>query len=215
MSTVREMGIGKMHEFTICLDKAGFDSDVVQKVINSRGNKLAKAMLVAVNGEQTDDCFEPLNEFTLTVPADYVHATQLGMFEKKYRKSFYYFNDDITDAHFSKATNQLVPGKTYTVKVFGIKQRVTSEDCLAFLKSQNAILVGAQGVSLVWQEKKDEFPVEEWTASFDEKEALWRDAVGVHRVPFVSGGAWEFSLGYFAHDWDDAYCLLCFCDLNS
>ncbi|MDP3974992.1 MAG: hypothetical protein Q8P88_01755 [Candidatus Jorgensenbacteria bacterium] len=143
MSTVREIGIGKMHEFAICLDKAGFNSDLVQRVVNARGNKLAKAMLVAVNGERIDERFELVKEFLLTVPEGYDHATQLARFAKEYREKFYYWNDNITDRNFAQATQKLVPGKTYTAKIFGIKETATSEDCLALLKSQNAILVGA------------------------------------------------------------------------
>lgn len=214
MSTVREIGIGKMHEFAICLDKAGFNFDLVQRIVNARGNKLAKTMLTAVNGERTDERFYPLNEFSLTIPRAYDHATQLSGFAKEYRKKSYYWNDNLTDANFAKATRRLEPGKTYTVKIFGIRETVTSGDCLAFLKSQNAILVGAQGLSLVWQETKDQFPVGKWTVSFDEKGALWPDAVGCHRVPDVyrhPGGGWEFYLGHFEHDWGADHCLLCLC----
>lgn len=215
MSTVREIGIGKMHEFAICLDKAGFNSDLVQRIVNARGNKLAKAMLTTVNGEQTDERFDPLKEFSLTIPREYDHATQLSGFAKQHRKEFYYWNDSITDANFAHATRKLEPGKTYTVKIFGIKKTVTSEDCLTFLKSQNAILVGAQGLTLVWQETKDQFPVGKWTISFDEKDALWQDADEDRRVPSVyrhSDGDWEFFLGYFGDDWSADGGLLCLCD---
>jgi hypothetical protein len=162
-----------------------------------------------------DPRFEYVKEFTLTVPMDYVHTTQLATFEKKHRKDLYYFNSDITDAHFRGATTQLVPGKTYTVKIFGIKKTATSDDCMNLLKSQKAILVGAQGASLVCQEKKEELPKGKWCASFDEKGALWVDAGGSHRVPSVghfSDGGFKFSLGGFESGWYDAYCVLCFCD---
>ncbi|MEK7465175.1 MAG: hypothetical protein AAB631_00140 [Patescibacteria group bacterium] len=163
-----------------------------------------------------DPRYEHLKEFALTVPKDYVHGTQLATFEQKYRKGFYYYNTDITDSHFAKATTQLVPGKTYKVKVFGIKKgSVTSEDHMNLLRSQNAILVGAQGASLVYQEKKDELPKGKFYVSFDEKNALWVDAGGDHRVPRVfrySVGDCEFSLGDFERDWGSDYCVLCFCD---
>lgn len=43
--SVCDLSCGAMHEFALALDKAGFDADLVQKITNSRGNKLAKAML--------------------------------------------------------------------------------------------------------------------------------------------------------------------------
>jgi len=162
-----------------------------------------------------DPRFEYVKEFRLTVPADYVHATRLATFKKKYRAGLYYFNADITDEHFTKATHQLVSGKTYTVKVFGIKQRVTSEDCMNLLQSQKAVLTGAQGVSLVYQKKKDELSKGKWYVSFDEKDALWEDAAGDRMVPFVrhcSDGDYGFDLGYLSGNWGDVGCVLCFCD---
>ena len=85
-----------------------------------------------------------------------------------------------------------------------------------FLAKQNAILVGGQGVTLLQENKADEFPVGKWTVSFDQKDALWTDSVGDHRVPFVdrySDGDWTFFLGDFEGDWYADDCLLCFCDL--
>lgn len=82
----------------------------------------------------------------ITVPEDYVHNTRLASFEKENRKKFYYWNDAITDKNFDRATTKLVPGRKLHVKVF--KQIVggttTSEERLAFLRTQNAVLVGAQ-----------------------------------------------------------------------
>ncbi|MBU4285222.1 hypothetical protein KKF60_01480, partial [Patescibacteria group bacterium] len=85
----------------------------------------------------------------------------------------------------------------------------------AFLKTQNVVLTGAQGVSLVFEQKREDLPKGYWYVSFDEKEALWKDAGGDHRVPGVdrySDGGWYFRLGFFEDVWYDYRCLLCFCD---
>ncbi|MBU4284801.1 hypothetical protein KKF60_01645, partial [Patescibacteria group bacterium] len=85
----------------------------------------------------------------------------------------------------------------------------------AFLKTQNVVLTGAQGVSLVFEQKREDLPKGYWYVSFDEKEALWKDADGSHRVPHVrrySGGDWYFDLGTFENVWYNDHCLLCFCD---
>ncbi|MCB9809244.1 hypothetical protein H6776_02485 [Candidatus Nomurabacteria bacterium] len=156
---------------------------------------------------------------TFTVPDNYNHDTQVDDFAKKTRKlkSTYYYNDELTSKNFSKATNKLVPGKTYGIKMFPILETVESEDCLAFLESNNAILVGAQGVTALQADQPDIFPTRKWTVSFDEKDALWKDAGGDHRVPYVhrpSDGVCSFDLGYFGRSWYSDYVLVCFCDLD-
>lgn len=159
--------------------------------------------------------FELLNTVSITVPQGYDHVNRLDSFSKEHRKEFYYYNVSITDKNYAKATTKLEPGRKLKVKVFQIKERVTSEDCMAHLRSQKAVLVGAQGASLVYEQKKDELPVDRWSVSFDEKDALWKDADGDHGVPDVyrySDGGFKFYLGNFEYDWDDGHCLLCFCD---
>lgn len=211
--------LGKTHELMLSLKKAGFDDELIQQVINSKGNKHAKAMYSAVTGgAQVDDRFGLINTFSIVVPQGYDHATRLGSFREKHRKEFYYYNEAITDKNYAKATTKLEPGRKLKVKVFQINERVTSLDCLAHLRSQKAVLVGAQGASLVYEQKKDELPVDRWSVSFDEKDALWEDGGGYLRVPYVfrySGGGSGFVLGDFEDGWSDGYCLLCFCDESS
>ena len=194
------------------------NKDSMQRFLGN-GDKFQDDIIASLSKHSaSDDRFELVNSFELTVPKGYTHGTQLATFAeyaKDKSQKFYYYNEAITDENYAKATQQLVPGKTYGVKIFGIKKSVSSEDCLAFLASQNAILVGAQGISLTRQLKKDEFPIGKWTVSFDEKESLWRVGNGNHRVPYIdrhSDGDWHFDLGYFEHAWDGVNCLLCFCD---
>ena len=206
---------------------AGLQIDTLQKIRNGQItlehwewfnmlNKAERDRLTGVNA--TDPRFPLLTTFQFTVPENYVHATQLASFAKENREKFYFYNDNITDANFAKVTNKLTSGKIYEAKIFGITERVTSEDCLVFLKTQKAILVGAQGISIVWQQAKEQFPKGKWTVSFDEKDALWQDADGYHRVPYVrqrSDGDWHFFLGNFEFDWYDDDCVLCLRDLSA
>jgi hypothetical protein len=111
-------------------------------------------------------------------------------------------------------TTKLVSGRKFKVKVFQIVENITPDDCLAFLKSQEAVLVGAQGASLAYEQNKDQLPVNRWSASFDEKEAL-PSIYACHRVSDVrrfSTGDFEFNLVDFEGEWGIADCLLCFCD---
>jgi len=91
----------------------------------------------------SNPCFQLLKTFDIVVPEDYDHSNRLKTFEQKHGKEFCYYNPNITDCNFAKATAKLTPGRQLKVKVFQITETVTSEDCLNFLKSQPAILVGA------------------------------------------------------------------------
>ncbi len=198
------------------LDKMNLSKNGAQQLIEA-GN-VFQTKLQSIISELTKEKFSFLKEFELTVPGNYDHKNQLKVFAKENEKSFYYFNDDITDKNFSQVSNQLVPGKTYKVKMWTINERVSSEECLKHLKSNKVILTGAQGNSLVYQEKKEELPVSKWTLSFDEKDKLWKDANGNHRVPGVgrySDGDFYFGLGGFERGWGDGDCLVGFCDCQS
>lgn len=155
----------------------------------------------------------------ITVPDDYVHDKRLTTFGKQNRKKFYCYNDEITDKNFPNPTRVLKPGDKLRVRA--LKQVVggmtTSEERMAFLATQKAIHTGAQGASLVFDQKRDQLPKGKWYASFDEKDRLWADADGDHRVPFVdcdSGGAFEFDLGRFEGVWNDDGAFLCITDAN-
>ncbi|MDD3102107.1 MAG: hypothetical protein PHE59_03110 [Patescibacteria group bacterium] len=164
-----------------------------------------------------DSRFKLANAFEIVVPKGYDHATRLTVFKATHGKEFYYYNPEITDKNFDKATTKLLPGRKFKVKVFQITETVNSEDCLKFLKTQKAVLTGAQGASLVYELAKNKLPKGHWYISFDKKDSLWIESGGVHRVPGVfrrSDGDFEFYLGNFEHGWDDDCCLLCFCDCD-
>lgn len=161
-----------------------------------------------------DKRFKISKEFKIKIPKNYKHETQLATFSKKYKKQFYYFNEDITDENFSKVTDKLVAGKTYTVKIISILQKVSSEDCIRVLKKNNAIFGGAQVASITYQLKKNELPKGKFYLSFDEKNSLWEDADGNHRVPRLyhyDDGVFSFRLRYFERDWYGGSCLLAVC----
>lgn len=169
---------------------------------------------------------EPTEKFALlvnlgiiTVPDDYVHEKRLKTFVKKNLKKFYYYNEDITDKNFPNPTRVLKPGDKLRVCAF--KQVVggttTSEERMAFLATQKAVHTGVQGASLVFEQKRDQLPKGKWYSSFDEKDRLWKDTDGFHRVPSVScysDGGFGFNLGCFGDAWHGGSAFLCFCDVE-
>lgn len=200
----------------------GFSKDEAQEIIKAGGTLQEQMKPILQKLAMVDQRFGPaVKDFEFTVPVDYKHDTQLDTFAKKTKKlkTTHSFNDDLSDKNFAKATNKLEPGKKYRVRIFPVLERVTSEDCMTFLKKLGAVLVGGQGVTLLQDTKADEFPVDnvgKWTVSFDEKDALWEDSDGNHRAPCVYRDYyrnWEFGLGYFEGDGNDGHCLLCFCEL--
>ena len=200
---------------TVPMDKGG-----MQRLLGNGGKFKEDAIVSLVRHSIADIRFELLTLFELTVPKGYDHNTQLATFLKfAYKESgrFDFCSGNITDTNYFKTTHKLIPGKTYFVKIFGIKNSVTSDDCMAFLKSQRAIFVGAQGISLARQLKKEQFLTTKRTVSFDKKKALWTDDKGYHRMPVMakSDGYWEFSLSCFEHELDSYYSLLCFSDLSA
>ncbi len=169
---------------------------------------------------------EPTEKFVLlvdlgiiTVPDDYDHATALAKFGKKNRKKFYYYNEAIIDQNFPNPTRILKPGDKLRVRAFKqvVGESTTSEECMAFLATQKAVHVGAQGASLVFDQKRDQLPKSKWYASFDEKERFWHEVCGDHGVPSVAAsreGGFSFRLGYFEDVWRDNRAILCFCDVE-
>jgi len=153
----------------------------------------------------------------ITVPDDYVHEKRLATFRKQNHKKFYYYDNAITDAKFPNPTRILKPGDKFCVRAF--KQVVggttTSKERMAFLATQKAVHTSAQGVSLVFDQKRDQLPKGKRYVSFDEKDRLWTDANGRSRVPGVHcdlGGDFIFFLFYFERVWLDSDAFLCFCD---
>jgi len=166
----------------------------------------------------------PVEKFTLladlgiiTVPEDYDRTKSLAKFAEKYRDEFLHYNKDITDANFANPSRILKAGDqlwTYAFKQ-AVSGRTTSTERLDFIRSRQGILTGAQGASLVFEQKRNQLPKGYWYYSFDQKDALWKDAAGGHRVPCVgrhSGDVFEFDLGYFEGGWGDVDCFLVFCD---
>lgn len=155
----------------------------------------------------------------ITVPDDYDHATALDKFLKNNRKKFdgfYGVNKNITDANFPNPSRALKSGDKLRVRVFNQfvgDTTTTSEERMAFLATQKAVQTGAQGASLVFEQKRGQLPKGKAYASFDEKDRLWADAGDHHRVPSVycgPNGGFLFGLDHFEGDWFVDHAFLCY-----
>ena len=156
----------------------------------------------------------------ITAPDDYEQATRLDKFLKQNSEKFYGVDCNITDANFLNPSRILKPGDKLRVRAFRqiVGGTTTSKERMTFLSTQKAIHVGAQGASLVFEQRRDQLPKGKWYASFDEEERLWTDAAGRRRVPSVlalSGDDFLWCLGDFGCVWGKDRAFFCFCDLES
>ncbi len=155
----------------------------------------------------------------ITVSDKYVHATALADFAKENRRGFYY-HDALTDTNFPNPTRILKAGETLFASAWEqtVSGATSSVERMKFLETKESLLVGAQGLTLVFgqKEKRDLLPKGKWYSSFDERKRLWKDVThGRHRVPYVdadSHGDFDFYLGDFEDDWLGSVAFLCFRD---
>lgn len=221
--SMSEMKLTKAAEFLLALDRAGFNGGIAQKIINSKGNVLAKKMYDFVKGEIIDLYFGPaFRDFRFTVPLDYDHDSQLDTFARKTKDSSttLSFDVNLSSKNFAKATTRLIPGKTYRVQLFPILEMVWGEYCIRFLKKKGAILVGGQGITLLQDKVPDEFKfptMDGYVVSFDEEYDLWKDNYDCYNVPQIkynsSIDSWKFSLHRFNIGLSGVGFLLCVSEL--
>ena len=165
------------------------------------------------------DKFTSLVSDKFTAPKVFAHDVQLSNYATFVEgRPEIICNGRLRDDNFAAVTQQFVPGSTYGIEIFAIAPSASSEECLKFLASQEAMFVGAQGITLIQQVKPEIFPSGKWTASLDKKKALWKDISGVHRVMGIqrfSDGIWRVFFNNWSHCWTPSDCLLCVHDLSS
>lgn len=150
----------------------------------------------------------------LTVSNFYDHTTALEWFIRQNRKKFYSYNHEITDQNFSDPSLILKPGDKLWIRAFQqIVRTTTSEQRMAFLAKQKAVYPGAQGLSFVWDQKRDQLLKGKSYASYDKPERLWVDNEGDYRVPTLyndSAAGFSFGLSSFKGDRRIDEAFLCF-----
>ncbi len=124
---------------------------------------------------------------TITVPSGYSHRSRLAEFRMASGARIGYWNGGITDGNFPNPTRILMPGDRLSVRLFEqIIDRSDAARISAFLASQRAVHTGAQGASMVLEQKHDLLPMRMWCQSFDEGDRLWEDDDHSRRMPRIS-----------------------------
>ena len=156
----------------------------------------------------------------IIVPDSYDHTNRLAEFIRRNRNKFQGFDDSsIIDANFSNPSRVLKPGDRLIVRVFSqtVSTLTTTDERLAFLATQNAVHVGMQGLSLVFEQKRSQLPKGRWYVSLDEKKHLWRSPACSYMVPIIeahSNGAFCFTLVPFEYNSYETTDFLCFTDIE-
>ena len=160
--------------------------------------------------------FVPLVDLgKITVPTGH----RLVVFGKRSYKRFWHYDKALTDQNFPNPTRILKPGDRLWVRAFRqvVPGTTTSEERIDFCRRQEGnVFVGAQGASLVFDQKRDLLPKGLWYGSFDQREHLWKDTSGCYGVPnlvALRGGSFDFDLRCFERPRDDGDAFFSFRDL--
>ncbi len=102
-----------------------------------------------------------MNLGVITVPDDYEHGTRLTKFWEKFGDDFSesfpeYNRPDLCDEVFSKPSHILSPKQQYRVRIFGGVYGTWLKERMRFLEEIGAILPGPQGLTLLWEQKKEQ-----------------------------------------------------------
>lgn len=151
---------------------------------------------------------------TITVPRDYFHPLQLRNFRDRIQYHFSY-DKAITDDCFPNPSRRLKSGDKLHVRVFqrAKSRKTTYEEMMNFLREQKAVFTGAQGASLVFEQKREQLPKDRSYASFDELGRLWEEYEGAPWAPIIEvGKERDFRFGvHYARDLQSYGCpFLCF-----
>lgn len=184
------------------------------------GELLARRMIETLDhGSHGDKRLKYLGAFDLLVPKGYIAQAHLGSFRKKHRKDFYNYNSSLTDEIFGQTAARLIRGRKLRVKMYEVLETLSSKDCLNFLESQKALLVGAHGLSLVYEYAEVSLPNKCWSISYAAEEPMWEDSEKdkrsrIPRLHTDRDVGYSFELAYFERPIGNDCCLLCFNEVS-
>jgi hypothetical protein len=152
--------------------------------------------------------FRMLTDLGIVTVSRYRYELNLDVFRQETASRFSRYHPDITEDNFRSASVCLAPGQKFNVRTFEVIGEATANQCLAFLKSQGAVLLGAHGIPLVFCQKLIELPPAHRYASLDEKTALWKNRGKVF-IPTLTKEAHGLICHFDLCSWgDDLQCAL-------
>ncbi|MEK9131629.1 MAG: hypothetical protein AAB447_01820 [Patescibacteria group bacterium] len=205
----------------------GLRQQLEKNLLGDKGNEWEAELKKFLRGEI---CWAPkpkvakVKAGTLTdIPIVHDDLTHVSTFEVEVsqdfsldgcpRTGFSYWNQNTTDANFSRSA--LVPGKKYAAEVYRLNCGKGSQSLVDIGLANKRVLGGARGGALLCSRYGDKLPKDRWVVAIDEKKNLWRDSgdAGVPRFGW-GGGGWGFGLDDWSDDWGDGHCVVFFRELN-
>lgn len=167
-----------------------------------------------------DPRFLLASEFLISADKDYCRPTAIDDFRRAWGDRFVYFHGAVSDRNFGRPTVQLEVNRNYLVRLFDLTEEVAVSQCLEFLKQDNALLVGAPGLLLLWHLRLWDFYLDGGgkVFSLDHPERLWQDHNQQPRLPFIfhrADNEWILGLERFEEPLPPESRLIGFYDLAS
>lgn len=193
-----------------------------ENVPNKKAAKKDMVEIQKIDTTRKDLRFALIRELQITVPNTYDHKTQLISFENENKNGVDLLSTEaFSDNIFTHSADELVPGRTYTIRVFSLTTVVSYDDCREFMMKEHVKFVGAPGISLLTQLKRSVFPKEKVTLSFGDLDVASsqkdRNSELVFLLPFIAaldnastGKVWMCTILKAPKDFNTDYCLLCF-----
>lgn len=156
------------------------------------------------------------------VPESFVHKSCIANFLKRNwnPNAINDINSAFSDTNYPNPTKEMRPNEKYNVWIIGQKvQETTSSERLMALDEENGLLLGAQGIVLVHEQKRQQLPKGYWYASLDNETNLWiADTQDKHGVPCLisyADGGYAIDIGDFENPFPPNVAFLCFKELKT
>lgn len=140
---------GRIHEFFLVMEKAGFNDEMIINIINAEKNILAKAMLRAYRKTLREENFELVKSISF-----WVTKASGGELVATMRE-FFYHNDWGVESwsNLTEKTDNLSQGKKNAL-MYLVKFPTSAETVREFIR-RNGQFPGISGLSHVWLQQLD------------------------------------------------------------
>lgn len=201
------------------LDSINLSKMEAEEIIE-KGNLLTNQFRKAINDFLKENSIidrrfgSAISEFEVVIPLNYDHDNHMDTFVNRVNemKTTYYISNEFNSFNFDSIGSRLEAGKIYKIKIFPILEAVNSEDCLIFLRKQNAVLAGINGITFAYDMSNGQLPKWKRLLSFGENESIAQDINCNDKVPFVlqySDASFKFDFDFFSSKWRYDDCILC------
>jgi hypothetical protein len=150
---------------SLTFERQPVNQEVLQRLVANKEKIVGDLSRLILASSVDEEKFKCIHETTVRVPRHYDHGSQLSHARKssssifhlpiivnfKIMKEFGGVDKRLKDKFFCQSYDTLEPCCDYRVRVYQLKCRMTGDECLQFLKEQGSLLVGPQGLSLIFQ----------------------------------------------------------------